>query len=192
MSDDLEKADPGSTHNTELESALRAETVFTNAALDAQLDTFFVFEPGTGKAVRWNRAFREVSGYTDEEIGELPAPASYYSPEDLERANAFMSEVMKDEYGTIELHLICKDGSTIPTEYRVSLLRDENGDPRYMISIGRDITDRRRSDEALRVQRERLARFMDSATESFHLLDSDLRIIDINEAALARIREVDN
>ncbi len=180
------------TDHVMAEDSFKAETEMTNAALDAQLDTFFVFEPGTGRAVRWNRAFREVSGYTDEEISELPAPASYYSPEDLERANAFMTYVMEHEYGTIELQLICKDGNRIPTEYRVSVLRDENDDPRYLISIGRDISERKQSNEALRVQRERLARFMDSATDSFHLLDSELRLIDINERALSRIREVDN
>ncbi len=174
------------------ENAFKADTEMTNAALDAQRDTFFIFEPGTGKAVRWNRAFREISGYSDDEIADLPAPESYYSPEDLERAAAFTSEVMQREYGTIELQLICKDGRKIPTEYRVSVLRDEEDEPRYLISIGRDISDRIRADEALRVNRNRLARFMDSATDSFHLLDADLRLIDINERALSRIREVDS
>jgi PAS domain S-box-containing protein len=171
------------------EDALRAETEFTSTVLDAQLDTVFVFEPGTGKAVRWNRAFSEVSGYTDEEIAELAAPDSYYSPEDVERAAAFISEVVTHGSGMIELQLICKDGSQIPTEYKVSTLNDEKGQPRYIISIGRDVTQRRQADQALRVQRERLARFMDSATDSFHLMDADLRVIEINETALARIRE---
>ena len=180
------------TDRVEAEDALRAEIEFTRAALDAQLDTFFVFEPGTGKAVRWNRTFRKVSGYTDEEIGELPAPDSYYSPEDLERAESFIAEVTTQGSGTIELQLICKDGSKIPTEYRVSVLKDRSGEPPHIISIGRDISERRRSDRALHVQRERLARFMDSATDSFHLLDSDLAVIEINETALARIREVES
>ena len=171
------------------EDALRDETDFTRAALDAQLDTFFVFEFGTGRAVRWNRAFREVSGYTEREIAELPAPDSYYSSADLERAKAFIPEVVKRGSGMIELQLICKDGTRIPTEYKVSVLNDDNGEPRYIISIGRDVSERRRADRALRVHRERLARFMDSATDSFHLVDSDLCVIEINETALARIRE---
>ena len=185
--------DGGATvSDSRLLESLRAETEFTNAALDAQLDTFFVFEPDTGRAIRWNRTFREVSGYSDEEIAELPAPDSYYSPEDLERAKSFASEVVKRGSGMIELQLICKDGTIIPTEYRVSTLNDEQGEPRYIISIGRDVSERRRADRALNVQRERLARFMDSATDSFHLLDPDLRVIEINETAMARIREADS
>ena len=188
----LHTPQPNGPEIAHVREALQAETEFTNAALDAQLDTFFVFEIGSRKAIRWNSAFREISGYTDEEISQLTAPDSYYSPEDLERANSFITEVMTQGSGTIELQLICKDGSKIPTEYRVSILRDHDDEPRYIISIGRDISELRRADRALRVQRERLARFMDSATDSFHLLDSDLRVIEINETALARIREVES
>jgi CheY-like chemotaxis protein len=70
------------------EKKLREEMEFTEKAIDAQIDTFFVFDPVTGKAIRWNKRFREVSGYTDEEITDLKAPVSYYSPEDLEKAAA--------------------------------------------------------------------------------------------------------
>ena len=66
---------------------------FTDAALDAQVDTFFLFELATGRALRWNRAFREISGYTDEEIAGMPVPASYYGPEDLERAAIFIQDI---------------------------------------------------------------------------------------------------
>ena len=47
------------------------------------------------KSLRWNRAFRDVSGYTNEEIARLPAPASYHSPEDLERAGAFIQKLLQ-------------------------------------------------------------------------------------------------
>jgi PAS domain S-box-containing protein len=167
-----------------VEEALRKERELTEAAWDAQRDTFFLFEPDSGKAIRWNRAFREITGYTDEEIAGMPAPASYYEPEDLERAAAFMRRLSEEDAGTIELDLICKDGRKVPTEYCASLVSDPEGRPKYVISIGRDVTERKRAEEEVRRHRERLARFMDSATESFHLVDSDLRIIEINERAM--------
>ena len=46
---------------------LQFEREFTNTALDAQRDTYFLFNAETGKALRWNKVFQEVSGYTDEE-----------------------------------------------------------------------------------------------------------------------------
>ncbi len=124
---------------------------FTDIALDAQLDTFFLFEIATGKAIRWNKAFRDITGYTDKEIADLPAPASYYSSEDLERAGEFIQNVLEYGAGTIELELICKNGCRVPMEYRVSLIRDEKDEPKHMISIGRDISERKRMEEELSI-----------------------------------------
>ncbi|MCP4644231.1 MAG: AAA family ATPase [bacterium] len=129
------------------EESMREEKEFTDAAFDSHQDTFFLFEPGTGKAVRWNRAFREITGYTDEEIAEMVAPSAYYGPEDMERAGVFIREATEAGSGTIELDLICKDGRTVPTEYNVSVLTDDEGRPRYLLSIGRDVTERKRAEE---------------------------------------------
>jgi PAS domain S-box-containing protein len=144
------------TERKRAEEELRESQGFVRTALDAQLDTFFLFEPATGSAVQWNRAFRDVSGYTDEEIAGLPAPDTYYGPEDLVRARDFMQYILKEGTGTIELELLCRDGRTVPTEYRVSVIRDEQGRPRHIISIGRDITERKRAEGALRDERARL------------------------------------
>ena len=83
---------------------LEKEIEITNNALDAQLDSFFVFDPKNGKALRWNKRFSEVSGYSDKEISELKAPDSYYSPEDLKKANIFIEKVKYYFF----LFLMCK------------------------------------------------------------------------------------
>jgi PAS domain S-box-containing protein len=142
------------------ERSLRETKQFTDTALDAQLDTFFLFDPQAGRALRWNQAFTRLSGYSDAEISELPAPASYYSPEDLERAADFVAETFRGGSGTIELALICKDGREIPFEYKVAAVNDAHGEPRYLISIGRDITESRRVEQALRESERRLATLM--------------------------------
>jgi PAS domain S-box-containing protein len=146
--------------NERTEAALRREKAFTAAALDAQLDTIFLFDPANGEALRWNRAFQETTGYSDEEIARLPALASYYSPEDLERAQTFVSRVLEGDASTIELELICKDGRTIPTEYRVAVIGSEQGTPRLLISVGRDISERLRAEAALRENQRRLTTLM--------------------------------
>jgi PAS domain S-box-containing protein len=138
------------TKRKRAEEALRKEKDFTDAALNSQMDTFFLFDPSTGKTIRWNKTFRDIVGYTDEEIASLPAPASYYSPVDLERAIPFVEKVMTEGTGTIELDLICKDGRRVPTEYRVSVIRDQDAKPKNLISIGRDITERKQAEEALK------------------------------------------
>ena len=149
------------TEHKRAEEALFKEKKFTEDAINAQMDTFFLFEPGTGKAIRWNKTFTDISGYTDGEIARMPAPASYYSPEDLERAAAFTQKVLKEGVGTIELELICKDGRKVPTEYRVSIINDDQGEPKYIISIGRDITERKKAEEELKLHEIRLQALLD-------------------------------
>ncbi|MCP4351069.1 MAG: PAS domain S-box protein, partial [Desulfobacterales bacterium] len=142
-------------HKLAKETLIR-EKEFTEIALDSQIDTFFVFEPATGKAIRWNKAFREISGYTDEEIASLKAPDSYYSSEDLEKAATFIESVLSESRGRIELSLICKDGHKIPTEYEVSILSQKQGKTDYFISIGRDITERKQAEEAIKLSNRTL------------------------------------
>ncbi|THB72430.1 MAG: response regulator [Desulfobacteraceae bacterium] len=128
-----------------VESELQQQMAFTDTALNSQQDTFFLFNPVSSQAVRWNKAFNDISGYSDEEIAVLPAPETYYSPEDLERARQFIQEVVQEGIGIIELELICKDGQKIPMEYSVSLIDDDRNNLKYMISIGRDISERRQA-----------------------------------------------
>jgi PAS domain S-box-containing protein len=152
------------TERMRAEEALRQEKEFTDTALDAQLDTFFLFDPVTRKALRWNKTFCDVSGYSDEEIASLPAPISYYGPEDLERALHFIEQVMREGSGTIELALICKDGKEVPSEYSVSAIYDEAGRPKQFISIGRDISERKRTEGELEKHRGHLEELVAART----------------------------
>ncbi len=128
------------TKQKKAEEQIRTEKQFIDTALNAQDDTFFLFEVATGKPLKWNDSFRKISGYTDNEIEMMPALQSYYEGEDLVRATSFLQGLPKEGADTIELDLICKDGKKIPTEYRVSFLKDELQESKYIISIGRDIT----------------------------------------------------
>jgi PAS domain S-box-containing protein len=158
------------TERLRAEAALRQEKEFTDTALDAQMDTFFLFDPATGKTLRWNKAFRDISGYSDEEIASLLAPLSYYSPEDLERALPFVEQVTEEGSGTIELSLVCKDGREIPTEYSVSAIYDEEGRVKHLISIGRDITGRKAAEEELKKHREHLEELVAERTAELRKL----------------------
>jgi PAS domain S-box-containing protein len=161
------------TERKRTEKSILAEKEFSDTALNVQLDTFFLFEPLTGKALRWNRVFSEVSGYTDEEIARMPAPASYYNPEDLERAASFIQKLLKDGSGMIELELICKDGRRVPTEYLVSVIYDDMGKPKYLVSVGRDITQRKKAEEALRKEKTFSETMINSLPGIFYLFDED-------------------
>lgn len=123
---------------------------FIDNALDAQKDTFFLFDPSSGRAIRWNKAFRDISGYSDEEIAELPAPLSYYSSQDLELAANSTQAILDGNSITTRMELICKDGRKVPTEYQASLIKDEKGERNYVVSIGRDVSEHEKLEAQLR------------------------------------------
>jgi|GEM_PF-2952221 len=168
----------------ESDKALHSEREFTVSALDAQEDTFFLFEPETGRAVRWNRSFQETTGYTDEEIEKQPAPVSYYSAEEIEKASVFIEGVIENGTGTIELELICKDGRKIPTEYRVSVINDDKGDPKYIISIGRDITARRKTENMLKESEERFRTMFEQSPDCWYIRDLEGKPLKANQSML--------
>ncbi len=157
----------------QMERELLQTKELIDTALDSQSDTFFLFELATGKAIRWNRAFREIIGYTDEEISELPAPASYYSPEDIEKAVVAIQQIMEEGMATVELELICKDGHKVTTEYQISAIYKDNGEIRYVVSIGRDITERKEAEAALHESEERFRSLVENINDFVWEVDAN-------------------
>jgi PAS domain S-box-containing protein len=174
------------TDRKQAEEALRAEKNFSESMLEALVDTVFVFDPRTGKPLRWNRAFNEISGYTDEEISAKKAPDDWYSAEDLKKASAESEKLSRGEKSIVEMSLLTKDGKSVPTEYSASMIKDAEGNPQYIIAVGRDITERKRAEESLQRYAERL--------QILHEIDSAILSVqspeDIAQTALSHIRRV--
>lgn len=145
------------SHKELMEAKEKAESAkaFTDKAINTQKDTFFLFRISNGKALLWNNAFRELSGYTDEEIADKKAPDDWYDPEELEKVAPQIMKAISDGQGTVEMSLVTKEGRHIPTEYKSSIIYDENGQPDQMIAIGRDITERRVAEVALKEAKEK-------------------------------------
>jgi len=137
------------TDRKKAKEKLKNEKEFTERAINAQIDTLFIFDPSTGKPIRWNDAFSRLSGYSNKEIASMKAPDDLYDKKDLEKATNFLDTISKDGQATVELSLITKDGRRILTEYRASYIMDDEGNPKYVIAIGRDITQRRQIEKKL-------------------------------------------
>ncbi|MFX0034642.1 MAG: MASE3 domain-containing protein [Candidatus Hermodarchaeota archaeon] len=129
---------------------LKQSEQFTATALNAQMDTFFVFNPKNGKAISWNKAFNEISGYTDEEILSMKAPDSYYSQEDLIKAEEAIRNAIETGNTTVQMELITKDGKKIPFEYLGSIIMNDQGDINYIVAVGRNITERKKAEEEIK------------------------------------------
>lgn len=105
----------------------------------------------SGAIREYNRAFRDMLGYPDEELSTLS-----YQALTPERWHAYEDRVLREQIlprGVSEIYekeYRRKDGTIFPIELRTYLVRDDSGAPSEMWAIIRDITDRKRSEQALR------------------------------------------
>ncbi len=165
------------------EEELRNEKNFTETALDSQQDTFFLFDPDTGKAIRWNKAFTDITGYSDQEVAKMSALDAYHSSQDLQRASNAIKKVLEAGSSTIELDLICKDGRKVPTEYNASKIKDEEGKPKYVICIGRDVTERKLAEAMLKESEEKFSGIFQSSPAGMVITAlTDGKVFDVNES----------
>lgn len=114
------------------------------------------------KTIYASPSVKKFRGYTPDEIKELPLE-KHLTTESFERGMAIFQKEMEKirknpSYSfikTLELEFYRKDGSTVWSENKFSLIRDENGKPISILGEGRDITERRHSEEALRYSEEK-------------------------------------
>jgi PAS domain S-box-containing protein len=116
------------------------------------------------RVVYVNPAVTRIRGYSVEEVmaqtlEEVLTPAS------LELARkVFVEEIAEDRveerdlywWRTLELEHTCKDGSTVWLEVKVTALREDDDQIAGILGISRDISERKRAEEALQKAREEL------------------------------------
>jgi two-component system cell cycle sensor histidine kinase/response regulator CckA len=110
-------------------------------------------------------------GYTLEELqalslDELLTPASFEFAMKTVATGLSLERLAPRSYersATVELEFRRKDGSTLWSESTITLFRDSEGRPTGFLGVGRDITERKRSEEALRESEERYRRLIEQS-----------------------------
>jgi PAS domain S-box-containing protein len=110
-----------------------------------------------GNVVKWNRRLGDVTGYSPAELWNKPALA-FVPPEEQARTAAAIQQVFVEGYAELEGHLLTKERRLIPYHWTGALLKNTHGEPIGITGIGRDVSDKKRGEEALRKSEERYAR----------------------------------
>lgn len=143
----------------------------------------FVKTDMTGLIIETNSSFQKMLGYGEKELMTL----KYHdiTPEKwLEFDKKLIFEKILKEGGTdtYEKEYIKKDGTVIPVELRVFLLKDSFNEPSGMWAIVRDITERRKAEDDLRRSEERYRQIFENVSDAFLLTRPDGTIITVNPA----------
>ena len=137
-----EKLQEERAERRQVESSLEQVKSFSDRLFNSAPDTLLLFDPTTGKPLRWNRRFVEVSGYSDEEIGLMTAPKDFYEETSPDSAKEALINVSTGKKRFAELVLITKSGMRIPYECGVTVIQTREGRS-LLMPVGRDITGRR-------------------------------------------------
>jgi PAS domain S-box-containing protein len=94
-----------------------------------------------------NEAFEKLTGYTREELTALDWAKVLTPPEWLESERTKLDELERSSSPVrYEKEYVRKDGSRVPIELLVNLVRDKEGRPLYYCSFITDITERKKAD----------------------------------------------
>ncbi|HIH22218.1 TPA: PAS domain S-box protein [Candidatus Micrarchaeota archaeon] len=104
-----------------------------------------------GRILDCNQAYVDMLGYSKEETRKLTCqqltPEKWHKMEAEKVKELIVAKGYSDEY---EKEYVRKDGTNFPISVRVWLIRDEDGKPKGMWGIIREITERKQMEEALR------------------------------------------
>jgi len=132
--------------------------------LHESLRDAFVFVDMAGRIRESNEAYQRMLGYEPEELRELTyqqlTPARWHAVE----ADIIERQVMTRGHSDVyEKEYRRKDGHVLPIELRTVLMRDAAGAPSGMWAIVRDISERKRAEQALRESASWLGSALDIA-----------------------------
>jgi PAS domain S-box-containing protein len=173
--------------------ALKISEAHLRAIYDGTYEYIGLLSP-EGKVLNCNRASLDFAGNRREDvIGEdfWDTPWFTHTPGAPERLRKAISRAAGGEFVRYEATLNRPADSPLTFDFSLHPVMDENGEVVFIVPEGRDITDVRRADAALRWSEERYRKLFDSLDEGFCVIDMvyddegrpvDYRFVEANPA----------
>jgi PAS domain S-box-containing protein len=150
------------TKEKEAERQLRESEERYRALFSRAGDGIFIMSPD-GKLVDINESFARLHGYGTAELLRMNIK-DLDTPETSQRFPARVARIMAGESLTFEVEHYHKDGHKFPLEVSASLI--SFGGESYIQSFHRDITDRKRVEDALRSSEEKYRLVVENANDA--------------------------
>lgn len=150
------------------------------AVFENMLDAF-VFVDIDGKIIEYNKAYRDMLGYADDELKNMNfrdiTPKKWLTFEENIIKNQLIatghSQVYEKEY-------IKKDGTIFPIELRTHLIKNEGGGIESMCAIIRDISERKRLEAEAAAESDFAKSLIETAQVIIVVLNDNGKIVLIN------------
>lgn len=165
------------------EALRQSEQRFRNAFETAAIGMCLLSPEGRFLTV--NLPVCRMFGYCEQELLFLTFQEITY-PADLETDLNYLQQLLDGEipYYHLEKRYLHKDGEIIWASLSVSLVRDSQQQPLYLIAQIQDISDRKSSEKALQESEERFRAIFNQTFQFVGLLSPDGILLEANQTAL--------
>ena len=168
------------TERKRMEEALRESEAKLRAIYNSIGDGITVTDL-KGTILDQNEAGIRISGYSKKEDVIGRNGLSFISETDRDRARNDMLNVLQKGVGiTTEYKLIDKDGKEFDAEVSGAVINDSEGRPAAIVNVIRNITDRKRIEEALRESEQKLRLMFEAINEGIFVIDLDGKVAEVN------------
>jgi len=128
-----------------------------------------------GKILAWNRGAKETYGYTEAEALEMNV-RDIVAETDREAALRLIQRIREGEIvKSFELRRVTKDGRILDVWLTTTLLTDEKGKPVAIATTERDVTDRNKAEDKLKLAKEELEIKVQERTRELTKTTEDLK-----------------
>jgi len=135
------------------EEVIRLSNIYNRSLIEASLDPLVTIGRD-GKITDVNGATEQVTGYSRSELIGTDFSDYFIEPE---KASAGYQHVFADgKVRDYPLEIQHKDGHITPVLYNASVYKDENGEVIGVFAVARDITERKKAEDALKKARDSL------------------------------------
>jgi len=159
---------------------LRQEKSLTDAIFDGIPGIVYLFDE-RWRAVRWNRKFREVTGYSDVELSEMSC-LEFFRGAERELIRQRVEQAMQTGFSESEADVYHKDG-TCSTFYLTATALMIDNKPHFA-GIGIDISERRRTVEALALSEAELRRRQNELEQAVEARTAEVSMVNQNLTAM--------
>jgi PAS domain S-box-containing protein len=169
------------TERRRAEEELQRTANLLRAVADETTDAVFV-KDRNGKYLLMNEAAARFVGKSVVEVVGKD-DTELFDPEGARRLMEWDRQVMESGRAVTVEEVVTAAGVTRTFQSTKAPYRDGAGNVIGLVGISRDVTERKRAEEALRESEQRFRTFVDHATDAFLLQDNRGTILDVNQQA---------
>jgi len=127
----------------------------------------------SGEIIYVNKACERLLGYKADEllgVSALKLP-TYSRSKDRVKAQEYLKNVIQEgSANPIDMSALTKDGEETPISFTASIIKDAQNNPKTLVAVIRDVSERKHAEEALRDSEELSRGMLEAATTGIYFL----------------------